>query len=248
MKKYTISISLFDRPEYTKILFDNLNKCIGIDKYHILISCDNRPDNSSTRHGPLNGRHKIVQNIAKQFRPNQTVVFNDQILGCNNNIIKCINLGFSINNDFHIHLEDDTIPAKDFLCFCEWAREKYRDNVEIFTVTGYNKINNIDNNYIDKVIKDQYFNGWGWATWFNRLSNINLADQNIRKLGWDVYLHTHVRQNRYQIKPLIPRIQNIGAKFGEHVISEKWHSENHYNEKWIETIQAYTNNFEEINT
>jgi hypothetical protein len=236
----TISISLYKRPDYTKILLDHLDRCYGIEQYVTVICCE-----------PVNSE---VIDLAKNFRPNKSyVIVNPKIYGCNWNIFQCLNIGFD-NNDFHIHLEDDTIPGKDFLNYCEWCNKEYINDIDIFSVSGYVNVNNKTEHYhpysenINLVHRRKWYTPWGWATWKNRWNDIK--DELHKKLiqqphkSWDCHLHNIVRE-KYEIFPAVSRIQNIGAEEGTYVYSSEWHNKNQYNNFWIESLQQYTNQFKE---
>lgn len=234
----SISISLHNRPEYTKVLFNHLDECFGIENYKIIICIE--PENSE------------VISIAKNFRPNQVKLYiNENKYGCQTNIFQCVSKGFNLNPTFHIHLEDDTIPGKDFLQYFEWARHEYEQNISIFTISGYvnsnNPMENCCNSLTDDIMatgKRQHFTPWGWGTWIDRWKEIkNDWDFGYVHGGWDINMSNRLRKNRYEIYPEISRVQNIGAKNGIHVRDEEWHSKNHYNEYWIETVNRYTKEF-----
>ena len=231
----TITISLYNREQYTARLFDNLNKCYGIEEYAIAIFCE--PDQPQ------------IHNLANQFRPDQTTVtINPSRFGCNTNIFQCLAHGFNLS-DYHIHFEDDTIPGKDCLKYFEWAKD-LRDDNTIFTVSGYvNSDNNTEhhipkNSNINGVSKRQWFTPWGWATWKDRWNEIkSVWDFSGRNGSWDTTVNHVCRKDRFELFPLISRIQNIGAEKGTHVPNAEWHSKNHFNEYWIETLNQYPENY-----
>jgi hypothetical protein len=237
----SISISLYNRLEYTKILFDSLDKCFGIDEYKIII-CIEPEDNT-------------VIDLAQNFRKDQTEVYvNESKYGCQSNIFQCISRGFNLNPTFHIHLEDDTIPGKDCLKYFEWANKKYKEDQDIFNISAYvnsnNPMENCSNLPTDSILavsRRPHFTPWGWATWIDRWNSIKKDwDFGYQYGGWDVNMAKRLRKNRYEIYPDISRIQNIGAKNGVHVDNESWHYNNHYNEYWIEKVNKYTEEFVEI--
>jgi hypothetical protein len=231
----TLSISLYNRPKYTKILLDHLAECYDINQYLIFIYCE-----------PVN---EEVISLAKQFRPNQTIVkINSERFGCNKNIYQCLDAGFNIN-DFHIHLEDDTIPGKDFLIYCQYLGNVYKNDQNIFSISGYVNCNNSN---MDKLFVEpsesydvysyrNWFTPWGWATWSDRWPIIKSAfEESINKdSSWDFFVHSKL-QDKLEIFPLVSRIQNIGADNGTYCPNAGWHRNNQYNEYWIETIQKYT--------
>lgn len=235
-KNKTLTISLFNRPKYTKILLDSLQKCYGIEDYKIFISCDP-------------GSNEVID-LATSFNPNQTdVIVNKYRLGCAKNIYQCLEIGF-YKNDYHIHFEDDTIPGKDCLKYLEWAGDKYQNDAEIFNITSYVNANNKTDHYleknfnIDKVLRRRFFSPWGWATWIDRFQEIK---QKWSNYAWDNVINDITRKSRYEIYPTIARVQNIGSEMGTHVPSEQWHKDNQYNEWWIESINEYNlNDFTEI--
>lgn len=235
----TLSITLYNRPKYTQIILDHLDLCYNIDKYNIFIYCE--PNN------------KEVIELAKNFRPQQTqVTINPTKFGCNKNIYQALNYGLSIN-DFHIHLEDDTVPGKDFLVYCEWCREYYKDADEIFSVSGYVNSNNSIEQFIEKNIEfnsvmiRNWFTPWGWGTWKNRwlsVSDFITPFLNTSTISWDLILHRSIK-NKKECFPMVSRIQNIGAENGSFCPGSSWHLKNQYNEYWIETTRQYQTNFVE---
>lgn len=235
----TITISLYNRANYTKILLDSLNQCFGIDDYKILITCE--PGDQS------------VIDLASQFRPNQTVLeINQTRLGCNSNIFKSIARGFEFS-DYNIHFEDDTIPGKDCLKYFEWANSQYRDDDSVFTVCGYVNSNNKTEHYRDKsedpneICRRAWFTPWGWATWKDRFKEMRkMWDFTWKNGSWDLTINNVVRRDRYEIFPAIARTQNIGAEKTTHVPSAEWHRTHHLNEYWIESNCLYGENFREV--
>ena len=229
---------MYNRPQYTERLLNNLNECYGIEDYEVLIFCE--PGN------------KPVENLARKFRPDQTsVTVNPRRYGCNTNIFQCLAIGFS-KNDYHIHFEDDTIPGKDCLTYFEWARDKYIDNKEIFTVSGYVNSDNKTEHYyppsndMELVERRSWFTPWGWATWKDRFKEMEKVwDFAGARGSWDATINHIARQERYELFPAISRIQNIGADLGTHVPNADWHKNHHFNSYWIESTNNYAINFKE---
>lgn len=235
----TLSISLYNRPEYTARLLEHLDRCFGVEDYKITICCD--PGS------------KEVQKLAKNFRQDQTtVIVNDRRFGCNTNIYQCLAIGFT-QSDYHIHFEDDTIPGRDCLKYFEWAKDKYKDDKEIFTVSGYvNSDNEMEcyfpkNSNTSNVSRRCWFTPWGWATWKDRFDEMEKVwDFQGRNGSWDVTINGTARNGRWELIPTVARTQNIGAEMGTHVPSAEWHKVNHMNSWWIESIQIYEEEFIEI--
>jgi hypothetical protein len=234
----TLSLSLYNREEYTKKTLDSLNECLDIDNYKIFIFCEPSDTN--------------VVKIAESFRPQQTIVkVNENRLGCNRNIYQSLTVGFYFN-DFHIHLEDDTVPAKDFLLYCEYCRHAFKNDVAIYSVCGYNKemetVSKVSGQNLDPnsaLKKVNWFTPWGWATWIDRWNNRikKSIEQSLEhNASWDTFVHKELR-NDYEIVPVIARSQNIGAENGTYCPGAAWHKENQFNEFWIESNQEYRKDF-----
>lgn len=236
----TISISLYNRPEYTHTLLRHLEKCFGFDEYTILISID--PGDEQVSY--------LAQEFAK-INKNVLVYQNNTRLGCNQNIFVAISRAFSISN-YNIHFEDDTIPGRDCLKYFEWADKNYRNNPEIFTISAYVNSNNKTEHYqelsdnISQINTRQWFTPWGWATWADRFEEMKSQWDFMGTNGsWDCTINNIMRKNRKEVYPSVSRTQNIGAKMGTHVPSEEWHAEHHYNEYWIESLDRFTEIFYE---
>lgn len=233
----TLSLTLYNRPKYTKTVLDYLDLCYNIEQYSIFIYCE--PNN------------KEVIKLAQNFRPKQTqVTINPIRLGCNKNIYQALENGFLINN-FHIHLEDDTTPAKDFLFYCEWCNLQYYNNKEIFSVSGYVNSNNqieqfINHNKCYQIVSlRNWFTPWGWATWKDRWLSIKeflIPYLELSTISWDVIVHKLLKSKK-ECFPMVSRIQNIGAENGSFCPSPAWHKQNQYNEYWIETSKQYQKEF-----
>lgn len=234
----SISISLYNRSKYTATLLEHLNNCYGIEDYDITICCD--PGN------------KQVENLALDFRKDQTsVIVNNRRYGCNTNIYQCLAIGFS-KSDYHIHFEDDTIPGKDCLKYFEWANEQYKDDKSIFTVSSYVNSDSQTEHYfpanenVDFVSQRNWFTPWGWATWKDRFEEMkSLWDFTGKNGSWDATINYTARKNRNEIFPHVARCQNIGGELGTHVPNPEWHKEHHLNTYWIESLNNYQTIFKE---
>ena len=234
----TLTISLYNRLQYTERLFQYLDECYGIQDYEINICCE--------------PGHKPIEDLARNFRPSQThVTVNPRRYGCNTNIFQCLAIGFS-KNDYHIHFEDDTIPGKDCLQYFEWAREKYKNDKTVFTISAYVNSDNKTEHYyppsenILLVEKRNWFTPWGWATWKDRFEDMaKVWDFAGVKGSWDTAINHIARNDRNEVFPAVARTQNIGADLGTHVPNAEWHKNNHLNQWWIESIGKYTKEFKE---
>lgn len=233
----TITMTLFNRPQYTKRVIDALSQCEGINKYHILIFIE--PGNSEV--------FSLANNIKFTSRE---IVLNKRRLGCDTNIYTAIDAGFK-RSDYNIHIEDDICPGRDMLKYFEFCDYRYRYDAKVLTVCAYHKERNkaeSEEYYYDKVFRNPWFTPWGWATWKDRWEEIK-KQWNFQN-AWDIHLHTVVRKDRFEIRPYLARSQNIGEQMGTHVgvhISTDIFRRDHYNDFWVNSTDCkIIDNFIEI--
>jgi hypothetical protein len=189
-----------------------LKRCLGVGEYAVTIIVDA-------------GCSETLSVAAEYAGGGWRVGFSGEKLGCNGAILAALDMGFS-QNEYHIHLEDDTPPAKDCLLWFEWARQFGNDS-RVFSVSAYNTANGPR----DAAIARRWFTPWGWATWADRWSEMRASWPADRGLTWDVIQNTHTRGGRYEISPVLARTQNIGRDMGAQNTPEIWEREQ-YNEHW----------------
>jgi hypothetical protein len=123
-------------------------------------------------------------------------LFRDENLGCGKAVSKAISWFFD-NVSEGIILEDDCLPDQSFFPYCTELLEKYRDDVDVFTISGSNLLGTTR-----KVEGQSYFWGqggiWGWASW---------------KRAWSCYDYKMQRWNEDSIK----------SKIRQGLQTEKWY-------------------------
>lgn len=209
------------RPEYTKRVIDSLKNCIGFEEYTLLPTIEP-------------GYPEVIKLFERL--PNCDMVVNDRLLGCATNTLKSLQRGFDIS-DFVIHIEDDTVPGIDSLKYFEWIYNVYKDDKEVFTATAYNNIKQIDPQNYFTIYKRHWFTPWMWATWKDRFEEMK---KRWHFTIWDVNINKIIRKNRYEIRPNLPRSQNIGEYMGTHVNPNFW-MRSHYNHIWVNNISDTPN-------
>lgn len=106
-------------------------------------------------------RDYVMSNI--DWKCEVKTLFQEQNLGCKMAVSGAIDWFFE-NEEMGIILEDDCLPNQSFFWFCEELLEKYKDDMRVFIISGYNK-----QNEWEKQINDYFFSNfggiWGWASW-----------------------------------------------------------------------------------
>ena len=75
--------------------------------------------------------------------------------------------------DQFIVVEDDLIVEPNFITYLNEALEFYRENKNIHTISAFNWIENIPHDYPYDIYFTKRFWPWGWATWSDRMENID---------------------------------------------------------------------------
>ena len=211
-------MTTYRRPSYTKQVFESLNKCKGIEEYTLFIQAE--PDMAV---------RSLLENFA--FKPKVEIKINNKQLGCKENNLTVLEWAFEYT-DYNIHVEDDILLSEDALTYFEWCKQ-FKDDKDIFTVTGYNK--EVTKDYY-KVMKVPWFVPWGWATWIDRFKEIPKIREINDEYTWDDQINRNIRKERMLLKPLLARCQNIGSYGGCHIPSPQWHINNQYNSYWYNSI------------
>ena len=205
----TISVTAHKRPNYLEQTLQALSQCAGIERYRVTVFCDE---------SPVRGQCvELVEHFG--FVP----VESPGPPNVNLNTGSAISSAFDAGASYHLHLEEDTVPARGALLWFEWA-ERFGDDPTIFSVGGYHRE---PSGKSDEYAARYWFTPWGFATWADRWAKFKWKRR--PNSGWDVRLNQ--RRKRAGLKELYPcvsRIQNIGALEGLHVPSAEWHAEHHH--------------------
>ena len=160
MRDISVAVIIYNRPAYTKILYDRLSE---IKPSNLFIIADGPKSGSGNDKKKCIQARKIFSEIdwdGKIFRN-----YADSNLGLKNRMSTGIDWVFNMVDEAII-LEDDCIPSVEFIDFCEYALERYRNDPEVMVVTGDNFQKGEwrgDGSYY----YSRYNHCWGWATWKN---------------------------------------------------------------------------------
>ncbi len=149
---------IFNRPDTTQIVFDQLKK---IKPKKLYVAAD------GPRRSKVGEAEKctLTRNIINMINWDCEVkkLFNDENLGCKKAVSNAITWFFE-NEEQGIILEDDVVPNQSFFYFCSELLEYYKDDNSVMHISGnnffYNKIK-LSTSYYFSI----YPHIWGWATW-----------------------------------------------------------------------------------
>ncbi|MBW2738465.1 MAG: hypothetical protein JRE64_06340 [Deltaproteobacteria bacterium] len=156
---------IFNRPDTTKQVFEAIRKAKPPRLY---VAADGpRADKAGEAE-----KVEQVRQIATQVDWDCEVktLFRDKNLGCGKGVSSAIDWFFE-NEEEGIILEDDCLPSQSFFWFCEELLERYRGDMRVMIISGYNKQEMWNQDKYDYFFSN--FGGiWGWASW---------------KRAWDLY-------------------------------------------------------------
>lgn len=249
-----INLIAWKRPYYFKEVVEALEKCEGVERFSINLFVDGGHPSKTKEQVSIfmdsslsNLKHEIYAHLEN--------------LGCAGNAGYAFNTSFKQGCDAIITLEDDTVPSKDYLIFMEWALNKFKDDKDVFSVTGY--IPRFKKDFSDEGVKnayckDKYFGCYGWGTWRRIYDEIKsdwfgiswkrgvsghdkygkefMDIVNVKPTGsWAWPMNNFWRKGRFHIWPDVSRIQNIGVEDGSFVhkinLSLEYWSETHTDKK-----------------
>ena len=173
-----ILLLMFNRPNSTERVFTTIRQ---IQPKQLFISSDG-PRNSKA------GEKEIVENLQKKILDSidwpceVKTLFRKTNLGCKYAVSEAISWFFQ-QVEQGIILEDDCIPHISFFHYCQELLEIYKENEQIFSISGYNRQrqSKIQEDYFFS----KYFSSWGWATWKRAWEvidiNLNKAQELLSK-------------------------------------------------------------------
>ena len=108
-------------------------------------------------------------------------LFREKNLGCKYAVSGGITWFFE-QEEQGIILEDDCLPSQSFFWFCEELLERYRQDEQIFIISGYNKQQSWHPERYDYFFSN--FGGiWGWASWRRAWKHLDLEMKDLEKLA-----------------------------------------------------------------
>ena len=152
-----VLLCVFNRPDLTKMAIDNLR---AVKPKRLYVSADGPRTEVTSDELNCNLVREQIENVDWQCEV--TVRFLSENEGCGKSISGAISWFFEQEEE-GIILEDDVLPVPYFFQFAQQMLLKFRDNEEVFMVSGTNL-------YPHSTEGLNYFftsmsAAWGWATW-----------------------------------------------------------------------------------
>jgi hypothetical protein len=177
--KSAVLFLIFNRPETTGLVFAAIRAARPPKLY---ISAD----------GPRVGRAEDSERCQTAREIAQSVdwpcevktLFRDSNLGCKIGVSSGIDWFFQ-NEEEGIILEDDVLPEESFFRFCDELLEKYRQDENIWMISGSNLISKHTNQFEESYFASNVPLIWGWASWRRAWQHYDVA-----MTGWSAWKKT----------------------------------------------------------
>lgn len=141
--KVPVLLLAFNRPDTTQKVFDVIKKA---KIQHVYIALDWPRDRDEKI---LTDKTKLIfeQQIDRDCDVHK--LYRDKNLWCQKAVVEAINRFFD-HVDYGIILEDDCVPSIDFFDFCMKIDSKYKNNKNVFCISGSNFLQktSVEDNYI----------------------------------------------------------------------------------------------------
>jgi hypothetical protein len=228
-----ITMTAYRRPAYTREVLDALAKCDDIADWMLLPNVEP-------------GHEEVIGAFRDWNACESRLLVNRDRLGLNKNTHDVLFRAFQLRADVIAHLEDDTVPSPDALCYFEWAvREllvpdvKSSDGHQILLASGYNKPKNeprVDQSHACQT--RPIWSPWGWAVDRSRLAWLLINWCTRNRKCFTCQFKSGYRRTRREVFPFLSRIQNIGYEFGENGRTAEWYRTNHRTPWVAENVTA----------
>jgi len=183
MKSAAVALFCYKRLDTLKKCIDALTKCPECIISELVIFSD------AATSQEVEAKVEDVREYLKTISGFKSIklILREKNLGVDYNLIE--GLTYMKNQfDQFIVVEDDLIVESNFITYLNEALDFYKDNKNIHTISAFNWIENIPEDYKYDVYFAKRFWPWGWATWSDRMKNIDWGIQdkneflNSRKL------------------------------------------------------------------
>ncbi len=156
MLKTPVAFIIFNRPDLTQIVFNEIRKA---EPKQLFVIADGPKTPEEWK------KCQAARDVIKQVDWDCEVLCNysDVNLGCRERVSSGITWVFE-HVEEAIILEDDCVPAPSFFSFCQTLLEHYRDDERIMVISGNNFQNGISRTKYSYYFS-RYNHCWGWATW-----------------------------------------------------------------------------------
>lgn len=151
-------------------------------------------------------REYIISNI--DWECEVKTLFREQNYGCKMAVSSAITWFFE-NEEMGIILEDDCLPSQSFFWFCEELLERYKDDMRVGQISGFNPLVEFDFNGASYGFS-KFGPIWGWASWRRAWKNYDVDMKNweiVKKSNHSDFFTDSRQEKQWRIE-LFDRMYN----------------------------------------
>jgi hypothetical protein len=249
MKK-TITLPVWNRPEYTKKVLESLEKA-NTKGYELLVGIE--PGCKEVL--------EIVHKFAKKEILPTRIIINEENKGINYNNLNLYEKAFNSGSEFNVAIEDDIVLSPDALDLANWFL-KCDKNKKYMLLNLFNNSKDYKTPLV--LIESKSFCPWGFCFtkkvylkwikpyWMYHPINFNwllykIGGEKVGKnIGWDCSIFKIL--TKHHLKTLVPtlsRSKNIGRESGVHSTPELFDKQ--FPKTLVSANKYYGNRFKIIN-
>jgi len=193
-----IILFVYNRPEHTKKTLEALSKNRLANQSELFIFSDGiKKDANKEEAKRINDVRNVIK--SKKWCKTVNIIEAKDNKGLANSIINGISTTLNKYGKAII-LEDDIVTSSDFLGFMNKNLDYYKDEQQVFGISGYC--------YPNKIIKDTtYFlpigSSWGWGTWLDKWNLINFNAQELLNIVNKRKLQKSMNFNGYKFYEML---------------------------------------------
>lgn len=174
-----VLIPTLNRYEHFRRCVESLSRCTDAEKTELIIGLDYPPSEKYVE------GYSRINSFINQITGFKKVTVLDTAVNLNAfvNSHRLWNYAFENGFEAAIYTEDDNEFSPNFLSYCNWALNSFKDDKSILYICGYNLVDvpDLKNNIY---IYNHAFSAWGCATWRDRhkKESDNYDFENIKKV------------------------------------------------------------------
>ena len=166
---------IFNRADTTQQVFNQLKV---LQPKYLYVAADGPRESKKDEKQKCEETRKIIEQV--NWDCEVKTLFRENNLGCGKAVSSAITWFFDQVEE-GIILEDDCLPSVSFFQFCSQLLEKYRNDLRIWHLSGYNLQAGKK-----RGTADYYFSQetpiWGWASWRRVWKHYNLNLESLNEL------------------------------------------------------------------
>lgn len=199
--KTGIALFVYNRPLHTQKVLEGLKKN-HIAKLYIFA------DGLKTEEHRQN--HERVRNLVDSIDWCETeIVKHSENKGLAESVIYGVNYVLD-RHERIIALEDDCVPAPNYIDFMEECFDTYEGNENVMSVSGYSWPINKPDNYNYDIYFAYRLSSWGWGTWRRAWKYFNRDQELLKKIKESYQLYMKVNRAGRDLFPMFEKEVNEG--------------------------------------